>query len=135
MSYCRWSNDDHNCDLYCYEDRDGWVTHVAGNRVVGEVPHVDYWLMGSPAESAAAELARQMEVQDAFLETCERVPIGLGHDGATFHDGSLEAFRDRLVMLRDAGYRFPAEVLAQVSLEISERDGGSDDGQRDEVAD
>ncbi len=34
MSYCRWSSDNTNCDLYCYEDcSGGFTTHVAGFRL------------------------------------------------------------------------------------------------------
>ena len=35
MSYCRWSSDDFQCDVYVYESvAGGFVTHVAANRVV-----------------------------------------------------------------------------------------------------
>jgi DNA repair photolyase len=32
MSYCRWSSDYFNCDLYCYESNSGYETHVAAYR-------------------------------------------------------------------------------------------------------
>jgi len=35
MSYCRWSSDNWQCDLYCYDDISGGITtHVAGYRCV-----------------------------------------------------------------------------------------------------
>lgn len=41
MSYCRWSCDDFECDLYCYSDvSGGWTIHVAANRHVGKAPSV-----------------------------------------------------------------------------------------------
>lgn len=43
MSYCRWSSDDFECDLYCYADvRGGYTTHVAGRDKKGKdigLPH------------------------------------------------------------------------------------------------
>lgn len=32
MSYCRWSSDDYQCDIYAYEAEDGFVVHVASSR-------------------------------------------------------------------------------------------------------
>lgn len=37
MSYCRWSSDNFECDLYCYSDvNGGYTTHVAGRRRQGD---------------------------------------------------------------------------------------------------
>lgn len=41
MSYCRWSSDNWKCDLYCYEDANGYITHVADNRIVKIVKAAD----------------------------------------------------------------------------------------------
>jgi hypothetical protein len=39
MSYCRWSSDFGECDVYVYEDvNGGWTTHVAGRRLKHRVP-------------------------------------------------------------------------------------------------
>ena len=39
MSYCRWSSDFGECDVYVYEDvHGGWTTHVAGRRLKHRVP-------------------------------------------------------------------------------------------------
>lgn len=118
MSYCRWSSMDYGCDLYCYESCDGdWVTHVAGNRCVGDVPHVDWGLLADNIEEFQSAHQRQHE----FLETCGRENIGLPHDGMTFSDKTVEEFRDRLVQLRECGYRFPDEVFAWIDSEIAEK--------------
>jgi hypothetical protein len=120
MSYCRWSDDDWHCDLYCYESADGgWVTHVAINRVVGEVPHVPEFDPGNKESYITAHNA-----QMHFLTVCDRVEIGLPFDGETYHDWRIEDFRDRLVELRKAGYRFPDYVTAEVEAEISMRGAG-----------
>ena len=116
MSYCRFSSDDFACDLYCYEDvSGGWTTHVAGNRIVGDVPSIKGWHQMPPDEMAAA-----WEAQHKFLDACERQPIGLPHDGEMFNDPTLEDFRERLIYLRGVGYRFPDYVLEAVDEEIAE---------------
>ena len=107
MSYCRFSSDDSGCDLYCYGSAEGYVTHVAANRPVGDVPEV-------PADWHAVdvgELVDAMNAQVAFLLACPREPIGLPHDGATFVDVSASSFLDRLLCLCALGYRFPDHVL------------------------
>jgi hypothetical protein len=120
MSYCRWSTDSFSCDLYCYEDvSGGWTTHVAGNRVVGAPPHED-WSLLNKGDAEAKVFWAQHEALMAFMATAERAPIGLPHDGETFNDGTLEEFKDRLLMLRAAGYRFPDHVLKEVDEEIAE---------------
>lgn len=46
MSYCRFSSDGFNCDVYVYEDcAGGWTTHVAANR--GEKGPIDLEYAGS----------------------------------------------------------------------------------------
>ncbi len=119
MSYCRWSTDDFQCDLYCYEDANGgWITHVAGNRPIGDIPQVD-WSLLRDDEASQAEWVRQSKAQSEWLCGAERAPIGLPYDGQSFSDPTLEDFRTRLTMLRKAGYRFPDSVLADVSEEIA----------------
>lgn len=101
MSYCRWSSDNGRCDLYCYEDcAGGFTTHVAGNRIVGDIPTEPS--LESPLDPGWAE----------------RAPIGLAHDGETFNDPDLRSFLARLVMLREAGYSFPDYVLDDVRSEL-----------------
>lgn len=115
MSYCRWSTDNFECDLYCYEDvRGGWTTHVASNRHVGVCPPLRDRDMCDPKEFIQA-----IRAQSKFLDEAERVAIGLPHDGETFNDPTLEDFRARLVALREAGYRFPESVLANVDADIA----------------
>jgi hypothetical protein len=114
MSYCRWSCDNFNCDLYCYEDASGgWTTHVAGNRHIGECPG---WSWEDTPEKMVADVQAQYE----WLQSCAREKITLPHAGATFNDPTIEGFRARLLALREIGYRFPDYVLAAVEAEIAE---------------
>lgn len=114
MSYCRWSSDNWKCDLYCYESvHGGYYTHVAGNRIVGDVPEIDW--RASPDDIAVA-----YKVQREFMDNCKRRDIGLPHDCETFVDGDLESFKARLLMLREAGYSFSDLVLQEIDAEIAE---------------
>lgn len=115
MSYCRWSSDNWRCDLYCYEDvRGGFTTHVASNRIVGDIPEEPELSSPLPADF----MERHQAVMD-FLETAEHQPIGLPHDGETFNDPDLPSFLARLESLREMGYSFPDYVLDRVRNEIA----------------
>ena len=44
MAYCRWSSMNWRCDIYCYQHVDGgYTTHVASNRVLGDIPAEPSW--------------------------------------------------------------------------------------------
>lgn len=125
MSYCRWSTDDFQCDLYCYADcNGGYTTHVAGNKVVFNEPlppqvpfdpeHIEEWL------------ARERKV-DSMLKRAKRVPLNLPHDGEMFRDMTIRDFLKRLLMLRDCGYKFPDVVIEVLKQEMAEEgDHGHD---------
>lgn len=106
MSFCRWSSMNWQCDLYSYESAEGIVTHVANQRIVGEVPKVDSSLFLNFTDENSEKYFEQQKAQFDFLETAERRPIGLKYDGQTFYDDK-ETFLARLNMLREEGYRFP----------------------------
>ena len=118
MAYCRWSSDDWLCDLYCYEDvSGGWTTHVAGNRVVGEIPKAPMSMLQEEPDEWMIAHKNQM----SFLETAKRKEIDLPHAGESFNDATLEDFLARLLELREVGYRFPDSVLETVKEEINGR--------------
>lgn len=115
MSYCRWSTDDFQCDLYVYEDcSGGYTTHVAENRVIYKepLPAVVPLTPGTLKEwHARHEKVYQM------LHNVERAPIGLPHDGETFNDDTPEELLDRITRLIDMGYRCPPSVLEAIREE------------------
>ncbi len=116
MSYCRWSSLNWMCDVYCYEDvSGGWTTHVAGNRRVREPVPGEMDLFTSTTEEWMEAHRRTMD--DLVNIPCE--PIGLAHDGETFNDPTLESFRDRLLMLREAKYIVPDYVFEVIGEEMS----------------
>ncbi len=117
MSYCRWSSDNFACDIYCYEGGSGFVTHVAGRRVVGEIPKTPPLTRENVEEYVDAR-ARQSE----FLENCERAPIGLPHDGESFEDPDAASCADRLEELRAIGYNVPQFAIDALRDEAEEED-------------
>jgi len=121
MSYCRWSTDNFGCDLYCYEDvAGGYTTHVAGNRIVGDVPKIGEFPLTWNDEERE-EYEKRCLAQMRFLQTCERKPIGLPYDGQSFNDSDLESFLERLLHLREVGYKFPDRVIDAVKEELNEQ--------------
>jgi len=119
MSYCRWSSSNWSCDLYVYEDaHGGWTIHVAGNRVVGEVPKVEWPVDQSP--EAVARFGEGHRAQMAFLETAEREPILLPFAGKTFNLPTAAACADKIEALVRLGYHVPAYVVLVLREEARE---------------
>lgn len=121
MSYCRFSTNDHACDVYVYESDAGWVTHVAARRYAftdAMPPAVDVepW-HPTWAPKFAARLERVRELLDAAsLE-----PIGGPHDGETFTRDSSGECADLLEGLAWDGYRVPNNVVHDLREERVDR--------------
>jgi hypothetical protein len=116
MSYCRWSTDDFQCDLYVYEDCDGgYTTHVAGNRPIYQSP------LPEPVDldDTMAWLQRHDRVMQMLTEA-KREDITLPHAGERLHDDTAAELLRRLQQLKQIGYRFPDYVLELVAEEAAE---------------
>ncbi len=115
MSYCRFSTDDFQCDLYCYEDcSGGFTTHVAANRAVFKEP------LPPKVPFEMDRLAEWIERHDKVIKIIhesDRVMIDLPHAGEHFNDATIEEFRDRLIYLRGLGYQFPFDIIEEITLE------------------
>jgi hypothetical protein len=130
MSYCRFSSDDFRCDVYAYEHcYGGFMVHVAGNKTIGYVPRVWHppraWIT-ERAESgwrmwrykAASHLSwATYRLQMLYLERAPRRDLGLAHDGESFCEPDAGACADRLLSLRDAGYRVPQYAIDALRME------------------
>ncbi len=125
MSYCRWSDNDFQCDVYVYEDvKGGYTTHVASNRPVYTEP--------LPPRISLDEHKTCGDFVDRFLERnekmkvllnkAERKAIGLPHDGETFNDPTPEATADRLQSLKDMGYNVPDYAIESLREEAKQKD-------------
>lgn len=121
MSYCRWSTDDFQCDLYCYESNNGFEIHVARKRVVitEELPPPV-----NPLEDMAGFFERHRKAS-AIIDRSERVAIGLAHDGESFLLNSAGECADKIEELVALGYRCPPFVVTNLREEHAreERDG------------
>ena len=123
MSYCRWSSDDYQCDVYVYKDVcGGWTTHVAGSRYVFKEPLPPK----VPPTDTAAYVKRYEEISQ-MIDSADLVDIGLPHDGESFNSGSAGECADLLERLRGIGYNVPQraiDALREESAEVEEPGNG-----------
>lgn len=96
--------------------------------IIGDVPAVP-----CITEVSRKEWKRANKAASDFLETAEHRPIGLPNDGETFNDPTLEAFRERLLHLREVSYNFPDYVLKNVEDEIADESATSIPAEKDKV--
>lgn len=112
MSYCRFSTNDFQCDVYVYEGH-CYIIHVAANKHVLTEP------LPPPisfTENTHAWFARSLVVKE-LLQKSPLVPIGLPEDGAYFEFGCPKETADKLEELRDMGYRVPQYVIDELRSE------------------
>jgi hypothetical protein len=107
MSYCRWSSDDFQCDVYVYEDCDsGFTTHVAGYKRIFKEPIPP----DVPLEKSNQWLERYGKVMK-IVDEAELVAIGLPCDSESYNDDTASECADRLESLRAMGYRVPQYAI------------------------
>jgi hypothetical protein len=113
MSYCRFSTDNFRSDIHCYASIQGaWVTHVAVNRIVGNIPKL-------PDPGETEKWLKQYRKQMEFLDAAVHKPIGGPLDGQTFYDDDLESLKSRLLNLRLQGYIVPDSALERIEYEMT----------------
>lgn len=76
MSYCRWSSDFGECDVYVYASGDGgWTTHVANRRLKHRVPdEIRALASGESAEAGGFAAAHMAETAWRESLPCDEVP-------------------------------------------------------------
>ena len=115
MSYCRWSSDDFQCDIYCYESvHGGYVTDIASNRPV--LPDDMPPQVAFDQDNLTAYIDRHAAVM-RILDTAERRPIGLPLDGESFTDDTPAEAAERLQGLKDMGYNVPQYAIDELREE------------------
>lgn len=103
MSFCRWSTDDYQCDLYVWEDADGgYAVAVASRRTVYDEPLPEPVPM--TPDTLDEWLARWKRVHELPYHYED---IDLPHVGTTFREPTGAAAAERVGMLRKLGYRCP----------------------------
>lgn len=122
MSYCRFSSDDFQCDVYAYESVTGeYVVHVAGRRVVFCEP------LPPPTEPIGVHMTHEditafVDRHRAVLDIVQRSPretIDLPFAGETLTYDKPEWAAGGLVRLKALGYRVP-EYAIEALLEEAE---------------
>lgn len=123
MSYSRWSSNDFQCDVYVYEAEEGFVIHVASNRITWLVdlpPHYEWEEGGFDFDQWYARSRIMSDLIDDET-THTRAPIGLPHDGETFsYIETPGECATQLVELRDMGYQVPDSVIKDLQEEETE---------------
>lgn len=116
MSYCRFSSDDFQCDVYVYADcMGGYTTHVAGRRHVFKKP--------LPPEVSTDNIEDWIERHkkvNKMIDKAKLVDIGLPYDGEQFNDPTPEECADRLEELRTMGYIVPQYAIDALREEAME---------------
>ncbi len=148
MSYCRWSSDDGQCDVYVYEDvAGGWTTHVASRRIkhippdhvrklcrswpFADDPAAEYekyeqerqeWIMSFPHE-----MYQVRAVGGAFIEMpafAESEYIDLSeishHAGRSYNHSTPENCVACLLDIRASGLNVPQYAIDELMEEYSE---------------
>ena len=113
MSYCRWSTDDHMCDLYVYDSCSGGIAiHISANRLVykDDLPEPESYL------DIDAFMARHKKVGQ-MIDAADRVKIDLPYAGESWDGLSNEDAIEFLIELRQLGYRFPEYVIGMIQEE------------------
>jgi hypothetical protein len=118
MSYCRWSSDDYQCDVYVWEDCDG------GYRVcVAELQYVFAEPLPPPvsyeADGFDAWFARSRKVS-AMIECASRKPIGLPRDGERYSTETASETVELLEDLKREGYNVPQYAIDALREETAE---------------
>ena len=125
MSYCRWSSDDHQCDVYVYESDRGYETHVAGRRrvipddVLSSLPIVE-------DNTVAAFLARYSALV-SWMDSTPAVWHNLTAPSAGEHflDATPAECADRLEALRAEGLNVPQYAIDALREEATTPNAGA----------
>lgn len=110
VSYCRWSTDCYQSDVYVYASNDGWVTHVASRRRVPIRPTPT----APPYNASVEEIVAYSRACDDWVrdESAWRwQDIDDPSAGESYCDPTAEVCAMRLAVLRANGIRVPDGVI------------------------
>jgi hypothetical protein len=115
MSYCRWSSDGFQCDVYVYEAEGGYMVHVAGKRRLKRVCDIDFSNQQALMDSIAQQHKELDDPENKLL------PIGLPYDGETFGADTLTELLEVLTDIKETGYNVPDFVFSDIQGEIDKK--------------
>ena len=128
MSYCRWSSDFFRCDVYVYQSREGWVTHVAGRRLKDGPPEELLAMPSGTDEEWIAVHRAEMEWRKSLEDDAGEIPKerwfylrDIGPEaGESYTDATPGECAARLRALKAKGFNVPDYAIE--ALEKEERD-------------
>lgn len=108
MSYCRFSSDGFQSDVYVYESDSGFVISIAQFSLSNDWTYPSLFANAPTDEDeflvhATAVLQKQKE----WMRTATRTKIERLHAGDTFTIHDRKGAADRLLYLRGLGYHVP----------------------------
>jgi hypothetical protein len=117
MSFCRWSSDNFQCDLYCYADvGGGYTTHVAGYRRRAWVRAL-FWLTDRRVKVGKQIIRFGRFSLPSLPHWMVHKRIGLPYDDYSFHDEELEQFYCTVLYLWSQGYNVSKDFLDRIFAE------------------
>lgn len=117
MSYCRFSSNDFQCDVYVYESNQGFVTHVAASRF--DVAPDEFPPQLAADANPVDFVNRHLEVQ-AILEAAETLPIDSPHAGQTYLSATPGECAALLRKLAEDGFQVPQRAIDALTDEQEE---------------
>ena len=116
MSFCRWSSDDFQCDIYAYESvHGGYCVHVASNRPIFTQP-----LPPPVNELDARAWIERHEKVSQMMRSAEHKEIGLTRDGTNHSLDTAQEAVDLLESLKAEGYNVPEYAIQGLREDAAE---------------
>lgn len=109
MSYCRFSSDGYQCDVYAYESEMGYEVHVATMKCVftNAIPECD-------DVTDVAKLTAWHQAVSRAVESAAHVPIQSEYAGASETFGTPHDAADYLETIRKTGIRVPQYAIDEL---------------------
>jgi len=132
MSYCRWSDDNMQSDVYVYEacmgdnyeGEESFVIHVADKHPINTE------ILGEDVETLAKRFlldtydpttySLSLEKRHWLMKNLKYVPVNPKHANKTYWADSLEELYEKLEMLHNDGLHIPKNVFRMIDEELIE---------------
>lgn len=120
VSYCRWSSDKGNSDVYVYEHFNGqFVIMVREQKFPEDFPKAPTGL-----EKESEDYAKAVRDYGKLLTEVEMVKLDLPLAGQEIRLDTLEEVYQKLAWMKGEGYRVPQFALDNILKEIGESENG-----------
>ena len=118
MGFCRFSDNNFQCEFYAYESLLGYELHVGVARVIWDPPCNPYNLnniLNTPAE----EWKKMAQDYRAALAEAGWQNIDLPEAGGKYRFDTLEELREGIAGLMEKGFQAPDWLLPSLDEEIA----------------